>query len=143
MSDARVDSRSIDLLDDGRTTTIDAVVREGRVLVAPDGFAAATGWELKPEGLCHGAVCVPLRPFAGAVVDGLIDAAVVAAPLQRAVLVDAAAGVVAYAPAATAVADRLADRHAADFTLQSLDGTPCTFSALGRKKKLLVTWASW
>jgi hypothetical protein len=143
VSDTQVDTRPVDVLDDGRTTRIDAVVRDGRVLVAPDGFAAATGWDLKPEGLCHGAVCVPLRPFPGAVVDGLIDAAVVAIPLQRAVVVDADAGVVAYAPAATAVADQLADRHAADFTLPSLDGTPCTFSALGRKKKLLVTWASW
>lgn len=145
MSGARPNSVTVevDVLDDGRTTTVDAVVADGRVLVSPPDFAAVTGWELAPEGLCHGTVCVPLRAHPEAVVDGRIDLEAVAAPLRRSVVLDAPARVVAYAPASSVVSDELGDRQAADFTLPDLDGTPFTFSAIGRKKKLLVAWASW
>jgi hypothetical protein len=33
--------------------------------------------------------------------------------------------------------------RAPDFTLPDLAGQPFTFSSLGRRKKLLVAWASW
>ncbi len=134
---------SITILDDAHATEADATVDGDRVLVAASDFAAATGWVLKPEGLCRGEVCVPVRSRPDAVADGRVDAAAVAPLLARTALVDAPRGVVAYAAAATAVSDALADRRAADFTLPQLDGTPFTFSAIGRKKKLLVVWASW
>ena len=35
------------------------------------------------------------------------------------------------------------DLHAPDVTLPQLDGTPFTLSEVGKKKKALVTWASW
>lgn len=143
MNEARTAAERIDILDDGRATTVDAVVDGGRMLVGAAEFAAATGWSLSPEGLCRGAVCVPLRAHPDVVAGGRIDAAAVAAPLRRAVLVDPAARVVAYAPAADTVAAGLAGRHAADFTLPRFDGTPFTFSTIGRKKKLLLAWASW
>jgi hypothetical protein len=134
---------AIDLLDGTAATRLEATVQDAAVLVAPADFAAATGWELKPEGLCRGGLCVALRAFPGVVVDDRIDLVAVAAPMQREVLADIPAGVVAYGEHAAGVGARLAERVAADFTLADLDGKPHTFSAIGRKKKLLVTWASW
>jgi hypothetical protein len=131
------------VLDGERTVVADAVIDGDTVLVAADDFEAATGWRLKPEGLCRGDVCVPVRAHPDVVVDGRIDAGKVAALLNRSVVVDARAGVVAYGPSAGAVAEQLGDGHAPDFTLTQLDGTPFTLSAIGRKKKVLVTWASW
>ena len=131
------------ILSDADETAVDAIVDRERVLVAASDFAGATGWALKPEGLCRGEVCVPLRAHADVVSDGRIDAAGVAALIGRAVIVDPVARVVAYGEPAATVGAALSARQAADFTLEQLDGTPFTFSAIGRKKKLLVTWASW
>jgi hypothetical protein len=134
---------TITILDDGRATPVDAAVRDDQVRFDATGFADATGWQLKPEGLCRGEVCVPARSRPDVVVDGRVDAAAAADLLRRAVLVDSANGVVAFGDAASAVTSELAARHAADFTLPQLDGTPFTFSSIGRKKKLLFAWASW
>jgi len=105
-------------------------------------LAAATGWELKPEGLCRGAVCVPVRDR-----DDLADRAIsieaFGLALNRPVVVDEAAGVAAIGADPVEVGAALRARVAADFTLPTLDGAPFTFSSLGRRKKLLVAWASW
>ncbi len=131
------------ILHDAYATEAEGDVVDERVLVAPEGFAVATGWVLEPEGLCRGEVCVPVKARPDVVVDGMIDAVAVAGLLRVSVVADAAERVVAYGPSAAAVSEDLGERRAADFTLPELDGTELTFSALGRKKKLLVVWASW
>jgi len=133
----------IAILDGELTGSAAAVITGDTVLLDAAGFAAATGWQLEPEGLCRGDVCVPVRGHPDVVVDGRIDAARVADLMGRSVVVDAGAGVVAYGPSAVAVAEQLADCRAPDFTLPRLDGTAFSMSAIGRKKKVLVTWASW
>jgi hypothetical protein len=42
-----------------------------------DALEPATGWSIKPEGLCHGPICVPVpRDAAGAYVrDGAVNIA--------------------------------------------------------------------
>jgi hypothetical protein len=134
---------TVTILDGTRATAVDAVVDAGAVLVDAEGFGSATGWELAPEGLCRDGVCVPLAHRPGTLVDGRIDVEQVAPLLGRSAVADGAAGVVALGEAAAHVAEYLGERQAADFTLAQLDGTPFTFSSLGRKKKLLVVWASW
>lgn len=111
--------------------------------VAVDDLAAATGWQLKPDGLCRGEVCVPVRDRSTLVVDGRVLLESLGAALHRPVVVDVAAGVAALGGDPVVVGTELHERHAADFTLPQLDGTSFTFSSLGRKKKLLVAWASW
>ena len=123
----------ITMLDDAREFPTSAEVRGGAVLVPADGFAQATGWALKPEGLCQGDVCVPLQHQPGVVVDGMIDVEKVAPLLGRTVVVDADAGVVAFAPAAAVVANALRDLHAPDVTLPQLDGSLFTLSEVGTK----------
>lgn len=132
------------VLDDGRATAVDAVVEGGAVRLEAKGFAAATGWELEPQGLCRAGVCVPVRVQPGVVDQAAgVDAAGVAALLRRSVLVDTESRVVAFGESVAAAGEALRQRHAPDFTLPLLDGTPLSFSGIGRKKKLLVAWASW
>jgi peroxiredoxin len=98
-----------------------------------------TGWALKPEGLCRGDVCRPLRgrtvdTDAGADLAGWADA------LDLLVVDDAEADVAALvAKAAPAAADGIAP----ELDLADVDGRPVRFGDLRGGKRVLVTWASW
>jgi hypothetical protein len=133
------------LTDDGAADLGDAqaVVRDGTMRVGPDVLPGAIGWELKPEGLCRGDVCIPTRSRPELVVDGRVDLAVVADLMARPFVVEAAAGVAVLGESATARAEQLAARHVDDFELPDAFGAPFRWSSLGRKKKVLVAWASW
>ena len=113
-----------------------------RLLLDPSSVTELTGWVLEPEGLCQGDICVPVRD-PDLTVDGALDAARFAVALDRPAVVDAAAGVVA-------IGERSAERRgpieaglAPNFTLPQIAGGTFTFSSLGRRKKLLLAWASW
>jgi hypothetical protein len=128
---------------DGGAWTV-PVARDGDALrTAVADLATATGWELKPEGLCRGSVCVPLRDGALAR-DGVLDLHAFAAALRAPFVVDEVAGI---AVLGTSVAERAAERAgmrvAPEQRLLDLDGNVHHWSELGRKKKLLTAWASW
>ncbi len=111
--------------------------------IAVGDLAAATGWELKAEGLCRGDVCVPVRDRAALVVDDAVAIEALGAALHRPVVVDADAGVAAIGADPVAVGTALRDRQAPDFTLPTLSGEQFSLSSVGRKKKVLIAWASW
>ncbi len=118
-----------------------------RDLVVPaDALAAATGWELKPEGLCRGETCVPLFGRSVAPEPGWVDLEVWAETLGlllvRDAEVDAEVGAIALVPsAATRAATQ--DGRAPSLTLPDVDGDPVSFDDLSGHKRVLVTWASW
>lgn len=108
--------------------------------VDPAAFAARTGWEAKPEGMCRGEVCVPAP---GALLaDGTIDARVAAARLGMPIVSDEVHGVHALGPA-TATGRALSTAVAADPELLTRDGNPFRLSALHGRKVLLVAWSSY
>lgn len=113
-----------------------------RVLLAADGLAELTGWTLKPEGLCQGDLCVPVRDDQ-LVVDGEVDAQRFAAALGRPAVVDTESGVIAIGERSSERQGPIAAGIASDFTLPQIDGGTFTFSSLGQRKKLLLAWASW
>jgi peroxiredoxin len=111
-------------------------------------LTAATGWKLKPEGLCRGDTCVPLF---GRVVTKpgdatRIDLAEWAAALGLLLVVDedaGEAGVAALAPSAELHQRDLAAGRAPRLDLTDVDGNPLSFDDLSGHKRVLVTWASW
>jgi hypothetical protein len=123
--------------------SIDADGRDDRVLVDPAQLPDAIGWELKPQGLCQGDVCVPVANQSTLFVDGQLDLAAVAGALHRPVVVDADAGVVAMALDAEARHQALDARHAPAFSLPDLEGAPHSLSEWSGRKKLLLAFASW
>ena len=110
-----------------------------RLLVAPAALPAAVGWELKPEGLCRGDVCVPARLDG----DGEVDITAIAAALGRAVVVDAAAGLVAMALDGEDRRRAITSLEAPTFTLPDLEGRPRSLAEWRDRKKLLLAFSSW
>jgi hypothetical protein len=131
------------LLDDAAAHALPGRRSGDTIFVAPDDLAQATGWRLEPAGLCRGGVCVPTRSRPDLLVDGQVDLRVFAALLERPLALEAAHGVAVLGTPAGDRAAAAASLVAPDFTLPDPSGRPFTFSSLGRRKKLLVAWASW
>jgi hypothetical protein len=107
-------------------------------IVGPRGHGsleAATGWTLKPEGLCRDDACV-------IVPDDARDDPVTL--WQRLGWPVAQSGDDVYLgePAAQR-ADALAGAEAPDFTLRDLEGREHSLRAHRGKKVFLVSWAPW
>lgn len=117
--------------------TVEGRMDGDRVLV--DDLTAATGWELKPEGLCRDSVCVPVRSELG----DPVDLREVAGLLGQRIVADEDRGVVAVSVDAVTRGRTVEGGEAVSFTLPDLHGTPRALTEWAGKKKLLVCWASW
>jgi hypothetical protein len=106
---------------------------------------AATGWTVKPEGLCRGEVCVPLP--AGReqelVRPGRVNVAGLWRHLGQPLLRNAAGDAWVLGATARDRTAALASLEAPDFTLPDPSGRLHSLSDHRGKKVLLVTWASW
>jgi hypothetical protein len=109
--------------------------------LSADDAARATGWTLKPEGMCQAELCVPLP--ASAVRGDRVDVAAFWQLLGRPVVHDAANEAWVLGAGAEERNAALAGLVAPDFTLPDLAGVPHTLSALRGNKVFLSTWASW
>jgi hypothetical protein len=113
--------------------TLDAV--NGLHVTAADALAA-TGWTLKPEGMCRDHLCVPMPT-----IDGRIDLAAFWQKLGNPVVSDGDVWSLGAGPEAHRAS--LAGLDAPDFELQDLAGQTHRLSSLRGKKVFLSSWASW
>ena len=131
------------VIDDGRLTELPARFSADAVRLQPADVAKELGWELKPEGLCQGSLCVPVRdPSQLANAEG-IDLAALARVLERPLAFDADERAAYLGASASARGAQLASLQAPEFTLPDLSGKPHSLSAYRGKKVLLVAYASW
>jgi len=136
-------SRPLTLIDDGRSLTVDAVIEGDSISLSPDALQRALGWELKPQGLCRGDACFPVRDRAALVREHGVDLGAFARILDRPFAADAEAGVAVLGASADDRASQLASMEAPDFTLPDLEGRLHSLRDLRGKKTLLIAWASW
>ena len=125
--------------DDG-VSEVAAVAAPGTLLLDPGDLAQATGWRLEPEGLCRGDVCVPTRSHPDLVVSERVDLRVFATALGRPFAFDEETQTAALGAPGEEIDG---DGDLAGLVLRDADGAEYTWSRIGRKKKLLVAWASW
>ncbi len=95
-------------------------------------IAYRVGWELRPEGLCRGDVCIPMGDRSG--VQAL------AAALRRPLVADSEHALWALGPE---VGRALATAHAPELTLPEWRGGDFSLSSLLGQKVLIVAWAPW
>lgn len=105
----------------------------------------ASGWTLKPAGLCRGDVCVPVprQDSLHYVQEDEVNIAAFWRLLGRPVLHDAAGATWMLGAAASERAQALQSLNAPDFHLPDLDGKLHALSDYRGKRVLLTTWSSW
>jgi hypothetical protein len=103
-------------------------------------FAAATGWDPKPEGLCRGEVCVP-APGARRD-DGTVDIVAAASRLGMPVVHDDQHRITAVGPGSS-TGHTLSSAAAPDPELIDRNGDSFHLSSLRGRKVVLVAWASY
>jgi len=139
---------SVTIIYDDRPVSVASATAEGNNLwLSLDDVRAITGWELKPQGMCLGELCVPIpagraADFVGA--DGKqLNLAALARQLNQPAVHADAHTVWCFGEAASARNNALQSLQAPDFTLPNLDGTWHALSEYRGRKILLVSWASW
>jgi thiol-disulfide isomerase/thioredoxin len=120
------------LLTGDATTTVDS---QGPLLSA-DALLDATGWDLKPQGLCQGDVCVPASLTAPVALEDV--AALLGRPLALEAL-DGQVVAVLGEPAGVVVPS---GSSAPPLTLPDVDGQPVPVGGQGRKTAV-VAWSTW
>jgi hypothetical protein len=128
------------ITDDGALEVSD---HDGALLAEPPALASVTGWTLEPQGLCHGDVCVPTHSRPEIRVDDQVDVRVFADLLRRPLAFDEDTAVGVLGESAATRAEQLASMRVDDFELTDVNGKPFRWSSIGRRKKVLVAWASW
>jgi hypothetical protein len=131
------------LIVDDREVTIRAEALDDTLLVSVDELARATGWALKPEGLCRDDVCVPVTDRDALLVNDTVDLRAFAAALERPAALEPHAGLAVLGEAPTTLEARLTSGDAPPFTLPDLDGRPVSLDDFAGRKRLLIAWASW
>jgi AhpC/TSA family len=139
----------VTLVVDGKAaTTSRAQVRGDDVWLPLDNLESATGWELKPEGVCRGETCVPLSSSQKRALLGdektpsWFNFSEFARLIEEPVAIDQEERVWYFGPPGWEWKSRSADA-APDFTAPDLAGHQHSLRELRGKKVLLLFWASW
>jgi hypothetical protein len=126
----------------GKVTGDDVWLREADLL-------GATGWEVKPEGVCQGDVCVPVSEAAREGVtheqagERWISATGIARHVGQPYAQESSRRVWSFGPPAHEWQGRRGSDEAPGFTLPDFDGRQRSLSEFLGKKVFLLTWASW
>lgn len=117
-----------------------AAVIVDRTELTPAELADRTGWELRPEGLCHGDRCVPF-PSPGGRPSETVDLGAVAERLRMPLVHDERHGLWALGPETGGRV--LESARLPEIVLPDVDGTPFDLASLRGSKVVIAAWASW
>jgi hypothetical protein len=136
----------VTVIHEDRVTEIGGARASGdRLWLVKDDVHRATGFALKPEGLCRDETCVPVpRGRESEFVQGdAIDIAAFWRHMGHPVASDGTGDTWVLGTGPGERARALSSLQAPDFALPDLDGRRHALAEQRGKKVLLVTWASW
>ena len=128
---------------DGETMAVEVVSNFGEFAVSLADFARATGWQLKPQGLCIDEICVPVREANRLTEGASIDLVEFARVTKQNIVFDRQRQVAALGERADSRSDSMSSLLAPDFKLPDIHGRQVSFSDFNRRKRLLLAWSSW
>jgi hypothetical protein len=139
---------------DGKATDVtmappSSTVNNNDLWITAGELTRATGFELKPQGVCRKELCFPLpsaRKAEFLIKHGNIqwfNLSAFARMLHQPVAYDAALATWYFGPRPEVQNNFLASFQAPNFTLPDMDGKAHSLSDFRGKKVLIVTWASW
>jgi hypothetical protein len=131
------------IVDTGHAVELAAEIEGSRVALDAASVQEALGWSLRPEGLCRGSVCVPVRDRTALVSERGIDLAELARVQGRPLALDVAERAAALGTPVSERRAALEGLEAPDFSLPDLAGRRHTLSGFRGKKVLLIAYASW
>ncbi len=115
--------------------------RDGDVWLPVDVMPSAVGWEVRPEGVCAGEVCVPVPPGATWSEGTDFNLSAFARHIGLAEAADPERAIVAYEVPRRE--SGIGSIEAPDFTLPDLDGELHSLSDYRGQKVVLLAWASF
>jgi AhpC/TSA family len=137
---------------DGKTTQLSEsspIAPSADLWVTLDDLTRATGFVVKPEGVCRKELCFPLpknRKAEFLVKRGnaqWFNLSAFARLLHQPVAHDDALSAWYFGPRPEVQNNYLGSLEAPNFTLPDMDGRPHSLADFRGKKVLIITWASW
>jgi hypothetical protein len=105
---------------------------------------SATGWTLKPVGLCKAEACVPLSRDGSWIDDkGRVDLTAFAARFGRPIVRDKEHSIWAFGEPVDSRQQQVESLQAPDFTLPDIDGNTRSLSDFRGRKIFLMAWGSY
>ena len=124
-------------------TVVDALVDGSSVRVTADALGPATGWAVKPEGLCRGEVCIPRALWPEVLDAERLDLADLARMTGQVLALDTTESVAVFGPGADERAGAMGTLRAPEFIVTTIDGEEVSLADFRGRKKLLLAFASW
>jgi hypothetical protein len=137
---------------DGKSTELYAMspfAQSQDLWVTLADLTLATGFEVKPQGVCRRELCFPIPPkrknefLANQGKLTWFNLSAFARLLKQPVARDASLNAWYFGPRPAAQNEFLSSLEAPNFTLPDMNGKQHSLSDFRGKKVLLVTWASW
>jgi hypothetical protein len=137
---------------DGKATEVTTpapVIPSNDLWITVAELTRATGFELKPQGVCRKELCFPLPAarksefvFKGGKVQWF-NLSAFARLLHQPIAFDRALGTWYFGPRPETQNNYLQSLEAPNFTLPDMEGKPHSLADFRGKKVLIITWASW
>lgn len=131
----------------GKIFELNQALTEDGLWVTPDDLTKINGFELKPEGACFEALCIPLKDDAGLLkqVDKQqwFNLSAFATLLEQACIEDTDNKIWSFGEIPEKRQGMISDGQAPEFELTDRQGKVIRMSDYKGKKALIITWSSW
>jgi hypothetical protein len=134
---------AVTVLTEEGTSVVEGVWSGDHLMVHRSEIPTAIGWELKPQGLCRGDMCVPLVNIDEVERGGGYDLNAIAGLLHRPTLGDPAADILVVGVPSTERQRAVVNNSLPPLFLPDLAGGLHCLDSWKGKKKLLIAFSSW